>query len=67
MDGGVVGQPFEVPYFHLRQRHPPWNDPPKSSVDLAKHTPGDKINISSFVEITRDGTEKSVPWTSLVT
>jgi len=67
MDGGVVGQPFEVPYFHLRQRHPPWNDPPKSSVDLAKHTPGDKINISSFVEITRDGTEKSVPCTSLVT
>jgi len=32
MEGGVVGEPYETPYFHPRHRHPPsWNDLPRTA------------------------------------
>ena len=35
-EGGVVGQPYETPYFHSRHRHPPSrNGPAKNSVGPA--------------------------------
>jgi len=40
MEGGVVGQLYEAPYFHPRHRLPPSrNDPPKKSLSPAQPTP----------------------------
>ena len=36
MSGGLVGQPYENPYFHLRHRHlAPRNSPPKKNLGPA--------------------------------
>jgi len=36
MEGEVVGQPYETPYFHPRHRHPPSrNDPSKKNLGPA--------------------------------